>query len=78
MRNTGFGLLIHRHDIHEAHKTPNAFSAHAIAQQDQIITHLAHSQERPFGKGSVDFLHKNKSQGRIRLWAHNTGRNGLF
>ena len=33
MRNTGFGLLVHRHQPHQAHKTPNAFSAHAIAQQ---------------------------------------------
>ena len=66
MRNAGFGLLARRHQQpHQAHKTPNVFSARAIAQRDQIITRLARSQERPSGKGSVDFPHKSRSQGRF-------------
>ena len=65
MRDAGSRLLVHRHQSHQAHESPNALSADAISEQNQIIPHLPDSQEWPLGEGPVDFLHQGQIQSRL-------------
>ena len=51
------GLLVDRHQAHEAHQPPDAFLVHGMAYVLQVPGHLLHAEKRSFEKLLVHHHH---------------------
>ena len=54
----GVGLLVDRHQAHEAHQSSNPLLIHQMAFVAQVPGHLADAEERRFQELFVDLTHQ--------------------
>ena len=62
------GLLVNRHQSHEAHQSADALLIHQLAFVTQMPCHLPDTEERRFQELLVDLPHQIKVLFGLALW----------